>query len=117
MSEPAPLHWKRLLKIMADRNRNQLGEHAYRALLDALESNTEVRALRRLAIDTAETLGRRDGNRAPPWFEDKALNRAYLDQSPRPDSPPPAMTPDIRIPSQENASRILTRHRPAPRRS
>lgn len=114
MSDPAPLYWKRLLKIMADRNKNRLGDRAYQALLDALNGNAEARVLRKLAINTAETLGRHDSNRSPPQLGDKTLNETYISQSSRAASPPSAVESYGRLTSRDNLSRLVTRRRPAP---
>jgi hypothetical protein len=44
---------------MASRNRSALGENTYLALQAAIEHGNNLHALRKLATDTAEALGRR----------------------------------------------------------
>ncbi len=116
MSESATSYWTRILKAMVERNRANLSELAYRNVLTALENKVDARALREVAVETATSLGRREGPRSQPKLGDTALDIAYREKSQRSAPPIPSMAIEPRDVRNKNSPKVKRAHRrPAPR--
>lgn len=111
MQETTVRHWKKILEAIAARNRNRLGEREYIALAAALEVESDPRALRKLAIDTATALGRLDGRLLSPPSAGTS-NLPHQEQSPETKLAAPAMTGDMRVHSTARAPHARTRRSP-----